>query len=63
MTVAKYAQSTQVIINGVDVSPHVFRVDLPRVPGGTDSAIITMAVAALDVTPEGVLVVEIDTRE
>lgn len=60
---AKGIQSTRVIINGVDVSAHVLRAALPRIPQERDTVALSMLIASLDVTPDGVLVIEIDTRE
>ncbi len=60
---AKYAQKTKLIVNGRDVTSQVLDAALPRIPGEVEMVVVTLAVSALTVSPDGTLVIEVDAPE
>lgn len=59
----KYAQMTKVIVNGVDVSSHVKRVLIERLPGQAASlANIEFFVDKIETTEDGHMTVTVETR-
>lgn len=60
---AKRVQRTKVIVNGVDVSPFVMRVDVARGAGELETATVTFAGVDFDIKPDGTFVVDINTEE
>lgn len=57
----KYAHKTRVVINGQDVSPLIFRVNIPRDPGAVEVAELTIQTDHLEVDDDGTLVIHIET--
>jgi hypothetical protein len=61
--VAKFASKTKVMINGLDVTPYVFKASLPRIPGAVEHVELTLQIDELEVESDGTLVIHINTEE
>ena len=59
---AKMAQMTKVIVNGVDVSSHVARVRIERLPRGANTAEVTFFVDKIETGKEGLMTITVETR-
>lgn len=59
---AKMAQMTKVIINGVDVSNYVSKVTIERQPGWANTAEVTFFVDKIETDKEGLMTITVDTR-
>ena len=59
----KYTQRTKVIINGEDVSPYVYSVNIPRLPGEVERVDLSIGIERLEVDADGVLIVRVNTLE
>lgn len=60
---ARSAVQTKVMINGIDVSPYLYRCNLPRFPEATETVELTMEISELEVESDGTLVIHINTED
>lgn len=59
---AKHAQRTKIIVDGIDISDKVHRVNLTREPDYPDVVEITLFPDVLDIE-DGTLIIAINTQE
>lgn len=60
---ARSAVQTKVMINGIDVSPYLYRCNLPRFPEAMETVELTMEISELEVESDGTLVIHINTED